>query len=200
MVLKITVIFISVIISLAYIGGKSIESPFFATGQMLTVAFFALFFAFFISDKIEFNFYRKHENISKTINTLMWSWLKAVQKVAKDGAKFIKNNGYSIYTGASNSTKKWFERKRIADAEAKQKEAEHYKQNHELKKQESLDKQNLSEKDIIPGQKEETSITERITTGKKPPVNESSIFTENTSYDRYLDPSEPLSMNLKLIL
>ena len=60
-----------------------------------------------------------------------------------------------------------------------------------------MDKQNLSEKDIIPGQKEETSITERSTTGKKPPVNESSIFTENTSYDRYLDPSEPLSMNLK---
>ena len=68
---KITVIFISVIISLAYIGGKSIESPFFATGQMLTFAFFALFFAFFISDKVEFNFYSKHKNSLKTIDTLM---------------------------------------------------------------------------------------------------------------------------------
>lgn len=68
----ITVIFISVIISLAYIGGKSIESPFFATGQMLTLAFFGLFFAFFISDKIEFNFYSKHRNSLKTIDTLMW--------------------------------------------------------------------------------------------------------------------------------
>ena len=64
----------------------------------------------------------------------------------------------------------------------------------------------MSEKDIIPGQKEETSITERSTTGtsgttgttgKKPPVNESSIFNEDTSYDRYLAPNGPLSMNLK---
>jgi hypothetical protein len=49
----ITLLFIFIVVSLGYIGSKSIEAPYFSTGQKLTLGYFIVFLLYFFGDKID---------------------------------------------------------------------------------------------------------------------------------------------------
>jgi len=90
----ITLLFIFIVVSLGYIGSKSIEAPYFSTGQKLTLGYFIVFLLYFFGDKFDSFFIKTALSTNVPRKNLVWG--EAIKKFAehKDSVAGFFVTGY----------------------------------------------------------------------------------------------------------